>query len=254
VVKLKLTKQKAPGNSGITKRHIIQLPNATLIQLITIFNLVLSTGHYPKIWKEALMIFLPKPGKVPFEHVNYRPISLLEVPGKLLEKIINRRIIKIIEERGLSNPRQHVFTPNRGTHTATAILYETIATARGNDEKLEIILRDISRAFDEVWHDGLRDKIRLAELPDCMTRLLSSYNTDRTASIRIGDFYGPNLTLKGEYLKEVASHQRSSIYARTICQHHKEDTTTSVMQTISRRSYRTQESQQICMLSSRPEQ
>jgi hypothetical protein len=152
---LKLTKQKAPGNSGITKMHISKLPNAALLQLITIFHLVNSTGHYPKIWKAALMIFLPKPGKTPYEHVNYRPISLLEVPGKLLEKIMNRRLIKIIEERGLTNPRQHGFRPNRGTHTATAILYETIATAKGNDEKVEIILRDISRAFDKAWHDGL---------------------------------------------------------------------------------------------------
>jgi hypothetical protein len=193
---LKKTKQKAPGNSGITKMHLTNLPPIAKLNLVKIFNTILSSGYYPKVWKEALMIFLPKPGKTPLEHINYRPISLLEVPGKLLEKIINRRLIKTIENRGLYNSRQHGFRPNRGTNTATAILYETIATARGNDEKTEIILRDISRAFDKVWHDGLRDKIRRIQLPDCMTRLLCSYITDRTASIRIGDFYGPTFDIK----------------------------------------------------------
>ena len=44
---------------------------------------------------------------------------------------------------------------NIGTDTATAILSETIATTLGNEFKVNIVLRDISKAFDKVWHDGL---------------------------------------------------------------------------------------------------
>ena len=39
---------------------------------------------------------------------------------------------------------------NRGTNTARAILYETIVTEIGNKNKVNVVLRDISKAFDKV--------------------------------------------------------------------------------------------------------
>ena len=43
---------------------------------------------------------------------------------------------------------------------ALAILHETIATARGSGQIVDLVFRDISRAFNKVWHDGLKNKIR----------------------------------------------------------------------------------------------
>ena len=142
------------------------------------------------------MIFVLKPNKSLHSHINYRPISLLEVPGKILEKIVNRWLIRIIETKGLHNDRQHGFRPSRGTDTALTILHETIATARGSGQTVGLVSRNISRAFHKLWHDGLKYKIRQCDFPDCLTRLLCSYVTDRTARIRIGDFYGPEFTLR----------------------------------------------------------
>ena len=140
-------------------------------------------------------MILPKPNKSPLSHINYRPSSLLEVPGKILEKIINTRLTDILDKKGLYNDRQHGFRPDRGTQTALALLYETIATHRGNDNRIDIVLRDISRAFDKVWHNGLMYKLLHANLPDCLTRLLCNYLRDRTANIRIEDYYGPTFAL-----------------------------------------------------------
>ena len=141
------------------------------------------------------MIFLPKANKSPYEHVNYRPISLLEVPAKIYEKVLNRRLLRHVEDKQLHNKRQHGFRPNRGTDTALAILHETIATHRGNGLTVDLVFRDISRAFDKVWHDGLRYKIRTSQLPDTMTRTLCNYLSDRTATIRIGNYLGQTFGL-----------------------------------------------------------
>ena len=75
-------RQKAPGQSGITKAHLTQLPHNMTNHLLTITNAITFTGHFPKLWKQATIIFLPKPNKLPLSHTNYRSISLLEVPGK----------------------------------------------------------------------------------------------------------------------------------------------------------------------------
>ena len=160
-----------------------------------IFNHSLSSGYFPKIFKHAIMIFLPKANKTPYEHTNYRPISLLEVPGKIFEKLLNRRLLEQIENNRLHNERQHGFRPGRGTDTALAILHESVATHRGNGKTVDLVFRDISRAFDKVWHDGLRYKIRTAQLPDAMIRILCNYLTDRTATIRIGEYLGQTFGL-----------------------------------------------------------
>ena len=139
--------------------------------------------------------FLPKPCKSPLTHVNYRPISLLEVPGKITEKIINVRLRHLLDDKRLYNDNQHGFRPNRGTQAALAVLYETIATMKGNGDRIDVVRRDISRAFDKVWHDGLRYKLLQTDLPDRLIRLISDYLTDGTANIRIDDYIGSTFAL-----------------------------------------------------------
>ena len=127
---IKSIKQKAPGKSKITKKHITSLPVNMIQNLQYIYNHALSSGYFPKIFKQAVMIFLPKPNKTPYEHVSYRPISLLEVPGKIFEKLLNRRLLRLLDNREMHNKRQHGFRPNRGTDTALAILHETCDSQR----------------------------------------------------------------------------------------------------------------------------
>ena len=59
----------------------------------------------------------------------------------------------------LQNPRQHGFRKSRETNTTTTILYETMATAIGNKNKVNIVLRVINEAFDKIWHEGLNYKL-----------------------------------------------------------------------------------------------
>ena len=65
--------------------------------MTTIFNAILRIQYFPKPWKLAEIKMLPKPGKDPHLIASYRPMSLLPVFSKLLEKIIYYRIKTIIE-------------------------------------------------------------------------------------------------------------------------------------------------------------
>ena len=193
---IKSFKQKAPGNDGITKNHLMNLPQSKIIDLAKIFSTSLTLGHFPTIWKQSTMIFLPKPFKSPTNHINYRPISLLNLPAKILEKIINKRLIESIDQKNLNNQSQHGFRKDFGTDTATAIIYETIAAVKSNNFKTNVILRDISKAFDKVWHEGLIFKFLINNFHPNLTRIISSYLHNRKACIRIGNYIGPNFNLK----------------------------------------------------------
>ena len=183
-------KQKAPGKDRITKYHLTHLPPNMINNLTVILNACLATGYFPQIWKTSIIIFLPKPNKSPLEHTNFRPISLLDLAGKILEKAINNRLLNHLNIANRHNVRQHGFRAKRGTGTATAILYESIASGLANKYKINIVLRDVGKAFDKVWHDGLKCKTLLYNLPNYLIRIISNYLDDRQAQIRIGQFTG----------------------------------------------------------------
>lgn len=188
---LRKFKEKTPGLTGITKNVIMNIPEKGINILLEIFNASLAAGYFPDELKKTKMIFIPKGGKDNKEITNYRPISLLEVTGKLFEKILNARLLKYLENNNLLNIRQHGFRPNRGTHTALAIITETIAIAKAKKENVNLILRDIKKAFDKVWHNGLKYKILKTNLPSYMKTVLCDYLSDRLIQINRGQYLGP---------------------------------------------------------------
>ena len=163
--------------------------------LIYIFNHSISAGYVPDKLKHARIIFLQKGNKSQYVIQNYRPISLLDVHGKILDKILNNRLTRQLELKGLTNDRQHGFRQGRGTHTALALFHETITNNINNRQTTDIILRDVEKAFDKVWHTGIKYKILQIGLHTCFTKTLSDYLTDRTATIQIGDYTGPTFSL-----------------------------------------------------------
>ena len=188
-------KQRAPGPNKITAIQLKKLPENMLQYFVNILNASLSSGYFPKSMKHALMIFIPKGTSSQYEVKNYRPISLLNVEGKVFDKILNVRFYNYIETSALTNPRQHGFRKGRGTHTALATLYENLANHMAYKRTVDVVLRDVQKAFDKVWHNGLRYKIALSGIHPCYVRILSSFLSDRRASISINSHIGPSFPL-----------------------------------------------------------
>lgn len=187
---------KAPGKSGINKVMLINLPDIAYDRYVDIINLTLSLGYFPVVLKNGVIILIPKPGKDPKIPTNYRPITLLEVPGKILERIINKRLQRFCEEENKYNQNQYGFRKFKGTEIAISKLYETIALNQKYHDNCNVITRDISKAFDKVWHTGLKYKLTNLQLPPIITKILSSYITERTAQIRYKSLLGPKFNIK----------------------------------------------------------
>lgn len=187
--------KKAPGNSKINKMILQKIPKNMLKNLTHIYNAALSAGIFPDKFKEALLKLIPKAGKTNTLVLNYRPISLLEVVGKVFEKIINNRLRNYLEDNNMNNPRQQSFRRHRGTATAIALIYEKIANSQQNRYQCNVICRDISKCFDKIWHSGLKFKIIQLNLPRCMTSLLCNFLDNRRARIKINNYIGEPINL-----------------------------------------------------------
>ena len=193
---LKTFQQKAPGWDGITKTHLIKAIDFIKDPLTRCFNASLSCGYFPNLYKQTKLIFIPKPDKDPTNVANYRPISLLSTTGKLLEKLLNRRLINHLEEQHQFNDHQHGFRKKRGTETALAMIWESIAKGLQHNLKVLLTSRDIKKAFDRVWQRGLKFKLMQLNLHPRLLTILSHYLDYRTASIQLNGHRGPNFPIE----------------------------------------------------------
>ena len=192
---IKRGKPTCPGGSKINSTILSYLPDSALSRLRAIFNAALSAGYFPDSFKQAEMRMIPKAGKPPTRPESYRPISLLEVPGKLLERVVIARLRTFLETGNHLHPAQYGFRSGRGTTHAIALATETIAVHQANRHRCNLVLRDVSKAFDRVWHLGLKYKILHLGLPAPVERLLCDFLVDRTARVRVGDHLGPAFPL-----------------------------------------------------------
>jgi len=152
---------KAPGYDLITGRTLKELPKEGLCYLTQLNNAILRTHDFPIQWKVAQITMIPKPGK-PIEEVkSYRPISLLPIASKLIETLILKRIMPIIEEKNIIPKHQFGFRKKHSTVDQVHRLVKKInSELEVKHTAQQYIFLDVSQAFDKVWHVGLLYKLK----------------------------------------------------------------------------------------------
>ena len=119
---------------------------------------------------------------------------------KCLEKFskdILARLNTFLTENNIIKERQHGFRTYKGTHTAITTTYETIANALADKNQVYVVLRDVAKAFDKVWHNGLKFKLLNLGLPIIIEKILCNFLYNRKAKINIGNDYSNYITLLG---------------------------------------------------------
>lgn len=187
-IQKEINPKKAPGYDLITGQILKYLPRKIVVKITQIINAAIKLRHVPQLWKIAEVIMIPKPGKPANELTSYRPISLLPVLSKLFEKLIHRRLLKIIDERKLIPKHQFGFRKQHSTIDQVHRIISVIERALEEKKVCSAIFLDVTQAFDKVWHKGLNYKLRKL-LPACYAKLLQSYLTDRYFRIKQDDAF-----------------------------------------------------------------
>ena len=118
---------KSSGLSYISSFVVKEVFSILTHQITFLFNLTIRTSIFPKAWKEALVS--PKTGNAK-QVQNYRPISLLPLPGKLLEKLIHAQISEHLENITHLTDSQHGFRKGHSTIHSVAQVTNYINTTR----------------------------------------------------------------------------------------------------------------------------
>ncbi|KAG5860712.1 hypothetical protein JTB14_003321 [Gonioctena quinquepunctata] len=119
-------------------------------------NACLKFAYFPRAWKCANTVMVPKPGKDPTKLDSYRPISLINVPEKLFELILKLRIIEHFEIENIIPPYQHGFRAEHSTRNALVGLTTDITKHINSGQCTVAIFLDIRKAFDNLPEHFIR--------------------------------------------------------------------------------------------------
>ena len=146
-----LKKGKSAGMDNILEK-MVQAGGEDMISVLLICNKIWQTGEWSTQWTQSLVITLPKKGNLQLCQ-NYRTISLISHPSKVMLKILLNRLQpeaeKIIAEEQAS------FRPGRSTSQKIFNLRVLCERYLQHQQDLYHIFIDFKKAFDRVWHEAL---------------------------------------------------------------------------------------------------
>ena len=168
---------KAPGPDKIPSYILKECADELTSSLCKLFNLSLSLGLVPEEWKVSYVVPVFKKGNK--EDVsNYRPISLLCVVSKVLERCVLNHVKTHLDDS--FSDCQHGFLSGRSTVTQLLSFYHGVGKTLDKGMQTDIIYLDLAKAFDSVSHRRLIFKLSHYGISDSVIRWFESYLKDRS--------------------------------------------------------------------------
>ena len=147
--------------------------------LTAICNKIWKTGEWPTTWTQSLVITLPTKGNMQLCQ-NYRTISLISHPSKVMLKIILNRLQPQAE--GISAEEQACFSAGRSTTEQIFNLRIVCEKYLQHQQNLNYVFIDFKKAFDRVWHEALWATMRKYNINTSIIGAIDNlYDKDQSA-------------------------------------------------------------------------
>ncbi|MCG8113671.1 MAG: reverse transcriptase domain-containing protein [Candidatus Thiodiazotropha taylori] len=169
---------KACGPDLISPRLLREGAEILARPYARLFNRSLIQGYFPPSWKEANLTPIHKKDEKSLPS-NYRPISLLSLVGKTMERCIHKHLYNYVVSHQLITPFQSGFIKGDSTTNQLLHTYHTFCEAVDNGKEVRAVFCDISKAFDRVWHKGLLHKLRGIGCSDNVLKWFTNYLSGR---------------------------------------------------------------------------
>lgn len=182
-----LKTSSAPGWDNLTTGFLKYISREAVPIITHLANLCFRTGLFPAPLKQSIITPVHKGGNRDDVN-NYRPISVLPTISKIIEKLINNRLLKYFNKFDLLSHSQYGFRQGLSTEDAVTALTTQVVDSLDNGNKCITIFLDLKKAFDTVSVSILVSKLeREFGIRGIPLDLLRNYLSDRKQRVRIGD-------------------------------------------------------------------
>ena len=165
--------------------HIVKLIKTEILPAIThVINLSISSKKFPTAWKKSKVVPLHKKGDT-LNPKNYRPVAIVPILSKILERIIFNQMIQYLNQNNLLHPNHHAYRAEHNTTTALVQMYDGWVQAVEAEQLAGACMLDMSAAFDLVDHELLIQKLAIYGFDDNFLGWIRSYLSDRSQCVII---------------------------------------------------------------------
>jgi len=169
---------EAVGDDGIALKMIKLSCPFMLDYLRHIFNSCISSNYFPLSWKRTLVIPISKKNS-PSTYSDLRPINIITVLSKILEKIMSLQLSKHLQSNNILPDHQSGFRPGYGCPAALLNITDDIIAAVDSGNLVAMVLLDYSKAFDTINHTMLLAILHHIGLGSGSVAFMRSYLSDR---------------------------------------------------------------------------
>ena len=164
-----LKKGKSAGVDNIPSKLVQAGGEAMIDMLLIICNKIWQTGEWPTPLTQSLIITLPKKGNLQLCQ-NYRTVSLISHPSKVMLRILLNRLKPQAEE--IIKEEQAGFRAERSTTEQIFSIRILCEKYLQHQQSLYHVFVDFKTAFDRVWHAALWATMRLYNINDNLIRTI----------------------------------------------------------------------------------
>ena len=132
---------------------------------------------------------------------TYRPISLLPVCNKVLERLLYNSMFEFFIQNNLITPNQSGFKTGDSCINQLISITDEIYKSFDDGYEVQGVVLDISKAFDKVWHQGLHYKLRQSDILDSLLNTLTDFLDSRSQRVILNGQYFSWAKLKLELPK-----------------------------------------------------
>jgi hypothetical protein len=182
-----LKNSKGIGLDGYSVKVVKSIINSIAHPLCKIFNQSFQTGIFPDKLKHARVTPIFKSDDKLLVG-NYRPVSVLPVFSKILEKLMHKRLMSFIKKHNIILcENQYGFREEHSTYMALLNLIDHISQEMDKKNYSIGIFLDLSKAFDTIDHTILLKKLNIYGIRGVAQSWLANYLSGRTQCVSIGD-------------------------------------------------------------------
>ena len=186
---LKLSNNSAAGEDEIKYSMISNLPDVSLPFILSFFNKIWSEHSFPSAWKISITIPFHKQGKDKHNPQNYRPIALTSCLCKLMERIVNIRLVYHLESNRYLHPNQYGFRNNRSTTDILSHIDTYIKTAFAKGEHVVAVFFDLQKAYDTTWKRHILQTLLDLNLKGNLPKFIQNFLSNRLIKVKINNSF-----------------------------------------------------------------
>lgn len=179
-----LPSNKATGVDNVSATLLKMSAPVISSSLAHVLNKSLRTGRVPKDMKSARITAIFKKGNRT-DTGNYRPISILPVISKLLEKLVHRQLYSYCTVNNLISEAQSGFRKGHSTETSLHRMTEQLFEGLNSGHCVGMVALDLKKAFDTVDHSIVVNKLEYYGVRGVANEWFRSYLSNRTQFAQI---------------------------------------------------------------------